>query len=168
MEETLKWSDVAKTGNKVVRKNWLKKGYDLFCHNLGSAAIYKENNHDEIVYTLIKTHGLIGQYLKGEVNLKENYPLYLLTKNNLITKEKLKEVLLILNECILTGVSKELYMLKEKEIALVIEKIINGDFQENINFLEKFSRLNKSLSLHQFKCRIMELLILYDIVSKNR
>ena len=37
-----------------------------------------ENNNDEIVYTLIKTHGLVGQYIKGEVNLNKNIELYYL------------------------------------------------------------------------------------------
>ena len=61
VEETLKWQDVAKTGNKRVRNFWNKKGYNLFCHNIGSSEIYSENNNDEIVKILIKTHGLIGQ-----------------------------------------------------------------------------------------------------------
>ncbi len=72
VEETLKWMDVVKCGTKAKRKEWLKKGYDLFVHNIGSAKIYMEENDDPIVEVLIRTHGLIGQYIKGEVNLIEN------------------------------------------------------------------------------------------------
>ena len=74
VEETLKWSEVAKTGNKKDRKRWLDNKYDLFCHNIGSSEIYDETNDNIVVSTLIKTHGLVGQYIKGEVNFSKNLP----------------------------------------------------------------------------------------------
>lgn len=64
VEETLKWSEVAKCGRKRDRANWQKKGYDLYAHNIGSSQIYLESNNNVIISTLIKTHGLVGQYLK--------------------------------------------------------------------------------------------------------
>ena len=81
VEETLKWSEVAKCGRKRDRANWQKKGYDLFAHNIGSSQIYLESNNNVIISTLIKTHGLVGQYLKGEIALNKNY---VFTKNNSI------------------------------------------------------------------------------------
>ena len=126
VEETLKWQDVAKTGNKNIRKNWKKKGYNLYCHNIGSSEIYGENNKDEVVRILIKTHGLIGQYIKGEVKLNENIELYNLIKNNKINKELLKEVLIILNKCIILSVSEELYFKIKDEVNTVINRIIKS------------------------------------------
>ena len=74
VEDTLKWAEVAKCGNKTNRSIWSKKGYDLYVHNLASAEIYKDSveKFDEITYILIKTHGMVGQYTKGEVNLNKN------------------------------------------------------------------------------------------------
>ena len=115
VEETLKWSDVSKTGDKKTRKIWKEKNYDLFCHNIASSQIYLENNNDEIVYTLIKTHGLIGQYIKGEVNLNKNIDLYNLIKDNKISKEKLKTILLVLNQCVIEGVSEEACACEEEK-----------------------------------------------------
>ena len=47
VEDTLKWSEVAKCGNKTDRTKWIKKGYDLFVHNLASAEIYKDSKKTE-------------------------------------------------------------------------------------------------------------------------
>jgi hypothetical protein len=51
VEETLKWSEVAKCGNKFDRAKWIKAGYDLNIHNEASAEIYKDNTKrpDEIL-----------------------------------------------------------------------------------------------------------------------
>lgn len=82
LEETLKWSEVAKSGLKHQRDQWIKNGYNLFAHNIGSAQIYQEQSNEadldikRIVYDLILTHGLIGQYIRGEIPLMDNKPLY--------------------------------------------------------------------------------------------
>lgn len=149
VEETLKWCEVAKTGRKSDIKNWKKKKYDLFCHNIGSAQIYLEDNDDEIIYTLIKTHGLVGQYLKGEVNLNKNNELFELIKNKKIAKNKLKEILIILNRTIIEAISKELYDKLKSDILEVIEKIINGNLEENVSIIARFKKLNKNLSLEE-------------------
>ena len=146
VEETLKWSDVSKTGDKKTRSMWKKKKYDLFCHNIASAQIYLENNNDEIVYTLIKTHGLVGQNIKGEVNLNKNIELYNLIKEGKISSEKLKTILLVLNQCIIEGVSEELYISIRKKVEYTIEKIINGEFDEEIALINRIELLNKGLS----------------------
>lgn len=151
VEETLKWSDVSKTGNKQIRKVWKNKKYDLFCHNIASAQIYFENNNDEVVYTLIKTHGLIGQYIKGEVNLNKNIELYKLIEDKKISKDKLKTVLLVLNQCIIQGVSKDLYIEIKDKVEDTINKIVNGKLEENTNILNRLQLLNKNLSFEDKK-----------------
>ena len=146
VEETLKWSEVAKTGSKKDRKRWLEKKYDLFCHNIGSSEIYNETNDNIIVSTLIKTHGLIGQYIKGEVNFSKNLSLYELIKNNNISKEDLRKVLQILNRCIIEAVSKDLYIEIESCVNEIIEDILNNKNSKKFDFKIKLERLNRNLS----------------------
>ncbi len=146
VEETLKWQDVAKAGSKVSRKSWKKKGYNLFCHNIGSSQIYSENNKDEIVRILIKTHGLVGQYIKGEVKLDKNIELYNLIKNKKIKKDVLNKVLVILNQCIISGLSEDLYSRVKDNINATINKIINGKLEEEDNYIIRLKRLVKKLN----------------------
>ena len=147
VEETLKWQDVAKTGSKKDIQKWKKKHYDLYCHNIGSSQIYSENNHDEIVSILIKTHGLIGQYIKGEVTLDKNRELYELIEDKKISADLLQEVLLVLNECIIRAVNDNLYQRIEKEIRDIICKVVQGNFHDNINYLGRLKKLVKKLSI---------------------
>ncbi len=142
--ETLLWMDISKTGTKKERKKWIKNNYDLFSHNIGSSEIYKEHcdNYNHIVYILIKTHGLIGQHIKGEVNLYSCKELYSLIEDKYITKNELKEILMILNECIIKEVSEVLYKRIKKEIEEDINKIINNNFEEKIDIIDKLYRLN--------------------------
>ena len=146
VEETLKWSEVAKTGSKKDRKRWLDNKYDLFCHNIGSSEIYDETNDNMVVSTLIKTHGLVGQYIKGEVNFSKNLPLHELVKNNYISINRLREVLQILNRCIIEAVSKELYIKIETSVNNIIEDILNNKTNKELDFKFKLERLNASLS----------------------
>ena len=147
VEETLKWQDVAKTGSKSERKNWQKKGYNLYCHNIGSSSIYSENNTDEVVKVLIKTHGLIGQYIKGEVKLDKNIELYNLVKNNIIEKDLLKEVLIILNKCIVSAVNVELYKKIENKINETINNVIEGNLEEDEDYIERLKKLYNKLNV---------------------
>ena len=146
VEETLKWSEVAKTGSKKDRRRWLNNTYDLFCHNIGSFEIYNETNDNIIVSTLIKTHGLIGQFIKGEVNYGENIILYELVRDNKISKDKLRRVLQILNRCIIEAVSKDLYKKVEKEVNKIIENIINNEMGECYSPRYKLEKLNGYLT----------------------
>lgn len=146
VEETLKWSEVAKCGRKSERSLWRKKGYDLYAHNIGSSQIYLETNNNIIISTLIKTHGLVGQFLKGETTLNKNYELYLLIKNKLITKNKLRKVLIVLNKCIISGVSKNLYKDIEPKVIETIDLIINNQFNNQENYITRLEKLNKTLS----------------------
>ena len=73
---TLQWMDVSKCGSELDRDAWKKQcpNICLDIHNEASAEIYMQNCDDDewtkqIVYILIKTHGLIGQYIMGETTL---------------------------------------------------------------------------------------------------
>lgn len=148
VRETLRWMDVAKGGDSKTRKLWKQKGYDLFVHNIGSSEIYKDDNKDynEVVRVLIKTHGLIGQYLRGENRLDENIELYELISKNLISKEDLKEVLIVLNECVVAASSKEVYEKIKDDINEVIDWIVNNDFNHELNIIERIDKLNGGIS----------------------
>lgn len=144
VEEVLKWSEVAKGGMPSVRKSWKKQGIDLYAHNIGSADIYRSlYPENRVVYILILTHGLIGQYLRGEVNLKENIPLTRLIEEEYFSKEELTELLKVLNQCIIEGVSKELWDSIQQDVFQVIEQIAEGDYEE-IFLKEKIRRLRGS------------------------
>lgn len=142
--DTLLWMDIAKAGTKKERKIWKKRNYNLFSHNIGSSEIYKDYSTDfnYITYILIKTHGLIGQHIKGEVNLSASKELYTLIEDNIISKNDLKEILIILNECIIKEVSSKLYESIKDEVLLNINKIINNEFDEKIDIVDKLFRLN--------------------------
>lgn len=149
VEETLKWSDVAKVGTKSKRREWLKKEYDLFVHNIGSSQIYVEEikEYNEIVRVLIETHGLIGQHIRGEVNFDKNISLYSLITRGLINESDLKEILIVLNECIFRGVSEKLYAkLKDENLRCIID-IVEGNFDKNKNSIkDRLRKLNSRLS----------------------
>ena len=148
VEETLKWSEVAKSYNKNKIKEWKTKKINLLVHNIGSSDIYKleEKNYNNIVQVLIKTHGLIGQYIRGEINLDKNKELYDLIVNNEISKEDLRNVLTLLNKCIIKAVSNKLYTKLENKIEETINKIINGNFYEEIDLNKRLNLLNNQLN----------------------
>ena len=145
IEKALQWSEVAKGGRISQRKIWRMKGYPLEVHNLASADIFAEEHdlefpENKIIYTLIQTHGIIGQVIRGEVPMAENVPLYKLIEEKLMTETDLKVTLLILNECILKAVSEEIYQKTRKEVEEIVLRITKGDFRE-FTLKERMSRL---------------------------
>ncbi|MBE6150358.1 MAG: class I SAM-dependent methyltransferase [Firmicutes bacterium] len=148
VEETLKWSEVAKCYNKNKRKEWKNKKINLLVHNIGSSEIYKIENKksNKIVKVLIKTHGLIGQYIRGEINLNKNKELYELILNKDIEKTELHDVLSLLNRCVIKAVSPKLYQKIENKIEETINKIINGEFEEEIDLNNRLNLLNNKLN----------------------
>ena len=122
---TLQWMDIAKVGSLEDRTEWERTlGVPLDIHNFASAEIFmfenKENYTDEfkdIVYTLIRTHGLIGQYLMGEVKLRDSRDVLTIDMD----KKELKRILRVLNHAIIAGVSDELW----KKTNLAVNKAIN-------------------------------------------
>lgn len=147
VKETLKWMDVAKTGSKEERKVWKEKGYNLHVHNLGSAQIYKESkNYDKVVYVLIKTHGLIGQCIRGEVKFSDNKELYSLIEDGFINKDDLRVVLEVLNECIIRAINDDIYNNIKDEITVFINDVINNNFDTDYSVKNRIIRLNNGLS----------------------
>ena len=148
VEETLKWCEVSKCGDPKAIKTWKQNKFNLYVHNIGSSQIYKYDNEDynNIVRILIKTHGLIGQYLRGEILFSKNRELYNLIDNNEITKEDLRSALILLNKCVVGGVSEKIYQKVERKINKSIEEIVNNQFNNEFDYITRIKLLNGELS----------------------
>lgn len=138
LETVLKWSEVSKGGTKQERELWEKQGLALDIHNLASAEIYKEHSTDsientKIIYTLIKTHGIIGQYLRGEVNMDANYPL--LELRPFFSESEIEHLLIILNKCIIGAVDLDLWNTLEEKVIEAISNLFNLEFKQLPNRL---------------------------------
>ena len=122
---TLKWSEVAKGGLSKERETWIKKGYPLDIHNIASAEIYKDVTGDAgTVYTLIKTHGIVGQCIRGEISVSANAPLLELQEDDK------KTILMTLNECIIRAASENIWNNIKKSVESLIDRIMAGDLSE--------------------------------------
>lgn len=150
VEEALKWCEVSKCGLPKQREMWKRAGYNLHVHNVGSAQIYMDEapaatrfgGHErEIVYTLILTHGLIGQYLRGEVNFGENRPLTGLLEKGAIGKKLLREVLAALNNCVVYAVSADLWNSRCGTFLAAVDRVVEGDYSEEFEPEERILRL---------------------------
>lgn len=154
IEDVLKWSEVAKCGLPHQRKKWLSKGYNLFVHNIGSSQIYRSEAWGEaagihsVVYTLINTHGLMGQYVRGEVSLEVNRPLTALIEEGVVEKSQLRTMLQILNRCIISAVSPELWKNIEKDILSIIEIIVSGTYHLEYSLEQRLQRLRSSAAIN--------------------
>ena len=150
LQEVLKWSEVAKAGLRHQRDKWINKGYNLFAHNEGSAKIYlesveiKQSKKCQIIHTLILTHGLIGQFIRGEVSLVENKPLYELIERDIVSKEMLGQLIFLLNYCIISAVDKKLWARIEKEVKEITDYIVQGAFNKQLSVKERLRRLRKT------------------------
>lgn len=131
IKKVLQWSEVAKGGTKKQREQWIQKGYPLDIHNLASAEIYLEQSTDlieetKLIYLLIKTHGIIGQNIRGEVSKTNNVSLYELydyadrmNKKDIYISSLLEN----LNYCIISGVRWNLWMQVKNEVSEIIDEI---------------------------------------------
>jgi len=157
LSEVLKWSEVAKGGNTRERRKWTDAGFPLDIHNIASASIFEEEASDDsgslkrsytelfgtetefyinLTKTLIRTHGLIGQCIRGEIPVSHNCELCelaqderlkkLLSENNMDAKR----FLMILNECIIRAVSTEIWNNVRDEADALIGRILAGDLNE--------------------------------------
>lgn len=152
LEQVLMWSEVAKCGMVHQRKEWLAAGYNLDVHNIGSAQIYDSQCLDpnrpnskerHIISVLIRTHGLVGQYLRGEVPLQFNKPLHDLITEDYLTKENLLEIMMTLNQCVIEGVSETLWHQLSEQVTLVCQQIVEGNFNSEYSPKERFCHLRK-------------------------
>ena len=131
VREVLRWSEVAKGGTAKDREEWIEKGLPLDIHNVASAEIYKDyalSASDNCVYTLIRTHGMIGQCLRGEVQVSGNAELLELIP--VLGKDELKKILYALNECIIAAVSDELWARVGSSVKELIDRILESNFTE--------------------------------------
>ncbi|MNU66357.1 hypothetical protein D3C71_556680 [compost metagenome] len=155
IEEVLIWSEVSKGGTLRQRKAWQNQGINLFVHNIGSAQIYIEKNHAktqsdrlQVINTLIATHGLIGQQLRGEVPFIENEPLQELVSTGKLSPNELMDILLPLNHCIIAGVSEDLWGSIKEEVEAIIRQIAYHTYPGEPTVLERL-RLLRTLSIRK-------------------
>lgn len=147
VERALQWAEAAKAGLPHRRAQWSAAGCNLAVHNEGSASIYLAEADEpdpytrRIVHTLIATHGLIGQYLRGEVMLRESRALYDLVTEGLLTAARLADILLLLNRCVIAAVSPALWHSVAGEVREAVELVANGDFTGQFDARERLRRL---------------------------
>lgn len=130
---TLLWSDVSKGGSAKQRKAWQSKNYALSIHNEASAFLFNDNcDHPfkKEIFTLIYTHGLIGQAVRGECALSDSLILNTI-KGPLKDRAELKTLLLILNSCIISSVSESLWNSIQLSVIELIDRLF--DKTANIN-----------------------------------
>ncbi|HEY2491621.1 MAG TPA: class I SAM-dependent methyltransferase [Paenibacillus sp.] len=147
LEEVLIWSEVAKGGTVKERIAWQKEGVNLFVHNIGSAELFNKygnagvSDRMNVIHSLIATHGLIGQYLRGEVIFAENRPLSELVTQGMLSPQELTDVLIPLNECVIGAVSPELWLSIQSEIEHSIQQIVFGDISNTLAVKDRIRRL---------------------------
>ncbi len=156
IEEVLIWSEVAKGGLTHKRKEWQEKGFQLSIHNIGSAQIYAAEQmnipyqnrtieREELIYLLILTHGLVGQFIRGEVRYQQFSPLIdWIEHNENSALCNIERVLLKLNQCIIEAVSKELWASIYSEVEEVISLIIMKKRHAEQSFNDRLKRLRES------------------------
>lgn len=153
LRTVLQWCEVAKGGTAGQRMAWLEKGYPLDIHNLASAEIYLDECTDnvadaKIIYTLIKTHGAVGQFLRGEVNYDANMALISLINNldNEYVRDghdirgRFCQLIRVLNRCIIEAVDEDLWKLLQDKADKMAYFISEGkewhmDARERLNIL---------------------------------
>lgn len=129
----LQWSETAKGGNHAQRREWTEKGYPLDIHNEGSAMIYKEYaergeaGYDERIFQLIRTHGLIGQSIRGETPVNHNASLYAISGRSNLDWYRL---LYTLNECIIRAAGEKIWSSVRYDVATLLRRILEGDWSE--------------------------------------
>ncbi|NUU76536.1 class I SAM-dependent methyltransferase [Paenibacillus xylanilyticus] len=101
-----------------------------------------------MVRTLIATHGLIGQYIRGEIPFAENAPLHSFITQGWLTAEELQTILMALNECIIAGVDPMLWRQVESEVQRIVGWIISEPDHADWPLKERLSRL-RSLSIRE-------------------
>ncbi|GKU80792.1 class I SAM-dependent methyltransferase [Niallia sp. NCCP-28] len=156
IEEVLIWSDVAKCGLEHKRKEWKNRGFQLGIHNIGSAQIYADEkmaipikervlDNEELVYILISTHGLIGQFIRGEVRFRQLEPLMdFLHQNRETYPINIGNMLYVLNQCIIEAVSAATWNEVQGEVGDVINWILKGERGKEYLLKKRIMKLRKS------------------------
>lgn len=151
------WSEVSKTGLPWQRKNWLDKGYNIDVHNEGSADIFLEACETgrfiqidsvrkysvHFIASLIRTHGLVGQYLRGEVSLEAHKDLIKIATDADVDLERLYDILFTLNYCVIAGVKLELWETLKESVVETINHIIHQEWNCEFTVVERIQRLRR-------------------------
>ncbi|MNH92861.1 hypothetical protein D3C73_454480 [compost metagenome] len=150
IEEVLIWSEVAKGGTIRQRMQWKEQGFQLFAHNIGSGDIYLQDRYqveqekDSVAYVLIVTHGLVGQYVRGEVPFAANAALTFLVQNGSLTADELVSLLIPLNQCVISAVSTELWDSIHGEVEYLIRCIATDNAPSELSIKDRLRRLRAS------------------------
>ena len=112
VRKVLCWSETAKGGSEEDRERWIRRGYPVDIHNEASALIYADHYPvrdpltDE-VYILIKTHGLAGQFIRGECRMESSRDLTRIAGKT--GRERFIRIICALNECIIRAVGEKIW-----------------------------------------------------------
>lgn len=178
IKKVLQWSEVAKGGTEKQREQWTHKGYSLDIHNLASAEIYLEQSIDSIeetklIYLLIKTHGIIGQNIRGEVSKTNNISLYeLYDYTDRMNKKDIyiSSLLENLNYCIISGVRWNLWMQVKDEANEIIDeiearKLVNLTAEERLHRLLPSQKEMSTKTINLFEENIFPFFELWYFTS---
>lgn len=152
IEEVLVWSEVAKGGMKHQRQEWTEKGIQLSIHNIGSAQIYaaeqmkkklgqRDLEREELIYLLILTHGLVGQYIRGETRYKQLIPFILWIEEHKEIEYNLQSILFHLNKCIMQGVAENVWTENHNKVKKVIDYIMSGEKEQDWPLKDRLEKL---------------------------
>lgn len=155
IEDVLIWSEVSKGGSKHKRREWEKKGFQLAIHNIGSAQIYADEqmnlplhsrnlDREELVYLLILTHGLAGQFIRGEIHYSQFHPLIYWIEEHKSLEYNIERILYSLNQCVIQAVSEQLWNNVHQEVEEVLSWINKGEQAKELPLKERMRRLRKS------------------------
>ena len=138
------WSETAKAGSAEDRSRWQRRGYPLDIHNEASAMIYADHvpvrspSKDPIMI-LIRTHGLAGQFIRGESNMESSRDLHFLADR--MNKDRFCRILYTLNECIIRAVSDKIWERVQEKVRAFSEDL----FEDRIRELDPDERLKALL-----------------------
>ena len=143
VREALCWSEVAKGGSFEDQARWRSRGYPLEIHNEASARIYADHRvvrdpAKDPVYLLIHTHGLAGQYLRGECAMAASAPLRALAET--LPEDRFCQLLDALNACVIRAVSEDIWAKVEPDIRRFSRQLYAGAIEE-LPARERIARL---------------------------
>ena len=131
--EALCWSEVAKGGTAAERERWRRRGYPLDIHNEASALIYADHRAvrdpaADPVCLLIRTHGLAGQYLRGECAMADRAPLHALAAR--FGEDRFCKLVVALNACVIRAVDEAIWVRTEAGIRRFSQCLFEGVYPE--------------------------------------
>ena len=133
LRTVLCWSECAKGGTKKERDAWRKRGYPLEIHNEASAMIYADHCFVRDPVTdpaciLIRTHGLAGQFVRGECRMASSRDLSRIAET--MTEAEFCTLITVLNECIIRAVDETIWTDVQGKIRQFAGYIHAGIFRE--------------------------------------